>query len=366
MANWSDDQLSAAAEFMQANINNPDAIAQRRDELGLTNQDLLQAAQTVNQGLTLGGVQQFLGETPKAAPVQQPQQYQPNPYLDQMAAGITQQATRNLNEQIMPGIRSQAIAAGGFGDARHGVAEGLAIGRTNDALTNALANLYGTDYQKSMDRNASMAQAEMQNKLGYAGLDTQRYGIDQNTGTQRYGMDLSNGTQRYGIDQQYALGQTNATNNRYATDKGYDVGMANANASMANAAANQANAAGQLSLGQQRLGMEGLWGVLDRQFQYGQAGQNSAGTIQNTPLNYTQQVGQTANSIAGRGGSTSATTQSPSNPYATALGAGQLVSSWWNGQNQPQVVDGGYSQGQGSSYQGTTDGGVFTPYRAGM
>lgn len=354
MSNWSPEQLAIAAEYIQANIDNPDAIAQRRDELGLTNDDLLQAAQTVDKGITLGQVQEYLGETPKprapaqaAAPTMQA--YQANPYLDQMAAGIVQQTTRNLNEQIMPGLRSQAIAAGGFGDARHGVAEGLAIGRTNDALANSLANLYGTDYQKAMDRNAQIYQAEMQNQLGYAGLDTQRYGIDQNNATQRYTADLSNATQRYGIDQNYNLGMTNAGNTRYGIDKNYDVGMASANASMANAQASQANAANNYALGQQQLGVNTMFGLLDRQYTYGNNGIQLGTNIQNTPATYYDRFNQQANSL-GRGYASTSQTSSGSgmNPVGQAVGSTitNIGNSWFGNSNS----------NAGNNYQGSAGG----------
>lgn len=355
---WSPEQLAIAAEYIQANIDNPDAIAQRRDELGLSNSDLLQAAQSVNQGITMGQVQQYLGESPKA-PVAQQQQYKPNPYLDQIAQGITLQTTRNLNEQIMPGIRSQAVAAGGYGDARHGIAEGLAIGRTQDALTNSLANLYGTDYQKAMDRNLSMAQAEMQNRLGY-------YGVDQNSATARYGTDANNATQRYGIDQQYSLGMTNANNNRYGTDKQYEVGMAGANASMANAAAQQSLAQGNLALGQQRLGVDLQLGLLDRQYAYTNNGIKMGTDIRNQPMSDYERFTNTANSM-GQGFANTSQTQSGggTDPLMGVAGLARVGQSWVNGSGGP-VSDGGYSVGQGNAYAGNTDGGVFTPYRAGM
>lgn len=367
MSNWSPEQLAIAAEYIQANIDNPDAIAQRRDELGLTNDDLLQAAQTVDKGITLGQVQEYLGETPKPkprAPAAAPamQAYQANPYLDQMAAGIVQQTTRNLNEQIMPGLRSQAIAAGGFGDARHGVAEGLAIGRTNDALANSLANLYGTDYQKAMDRNAQIYQAEMQNQLGYAGLDTQRYGIDQNNATQRYSTDLSNATQRYGIDQNYNLGMTNAGNTRYGIDKNYDVGMASANASMANAQASQTNAANNYALAQQQFGVNTMFGLLDRQNAYSNSGINMGTTIQDTPYNNYQRFTNVSNSIGnGYANSSASSSGARTDPLTGAANLMRIGSSWINPSggnvtNPYQTTNGGW--GTGNDF-GNQDLGTF-------
>lgn len=352
MATYTPEQYAIAGQFISDNINNPELVREKAAEFNLSNEDLLRAAQTQQAGITMGQVQEYMGTPAKPVPMQQqPQQYQPNPYLDQMAAGITQQTTRNLNEQIMPGIRSQAIAAGGFGDARHGVAEGLAIGRTNDALTNALANLYGTDYQKSMDRNASMAQAEMQNKLGYAGLDTQRYGIDANNSTQRYGLDLNNGTQRYGID-------TNAATSRYGTDKGWEVGMAGANASMANAAANQAQAAGNLALGQQRLGVDLSLGLLDRQTAMNSNGIQMGTNIQNTPAGNFDRFNQQANSM-GQGFSTQTQTQQGggTDPLMGVAGMARIGQSWLNQSGGNNMTSNG-GWGTGNNF-GNQDLGTF-------
>lgn len=64
-----------------------------------------------------------------------------NPYLPAASQSITHQVNQNLQQQQLPGINSGAIAAGGFGGSRQGIAQGLAIGQTNQALGNSLANL---------------------------------------------------------------------------------------------------------------------------------------------------------------------------------------------------------------------------------
>lgn len=359
MATWSPEQLGAAAEYIQANIGNPGAIQQRAQELGLSNSDLLQAVQTVQPGATLGQVNQYMGG---AAPAMargpqntQMSEYSRSPYLDQMAARIAQQSSQQLNEQVLPGIRSQSIASGGFGGSRQGIAEGLAMGRSQEALQGNLANLYNSDYQADRARALQKYGIDQQTGLGYGQLDATNRGIDNqyslgllNAGNQRYGMDLSNQTQRYGIDQTYNLGMTNADNNRYGTDKSYEVGMANANASMQNAAASQQNAANNFSLGQQQLGLTGLFGTLDRQYQYGQGAQNSATTMQNTPMNYWQQFGQGANSLGQSGGSSMSTGTQASNPYAAALGGAQLANAWYNSSPAPVAANNNVYFGTGS------------------
>lgn len=75
-----------------------------------------------------------------------------NPYLDQQANAITASLTRNMNENVMPGIRSNAIAGGQYGGSRQGIAEGLATSRLNQDLAPALTNLYGGAYENAQGR----------------------------------------------------------------------------------------------------------------------------------------------------------------------------------------------------------------------
>jgi hypothetical protein len=65
-----------------------------------------------------------------------------NPYLQNAANALTGQVTNNLKTNILPGIDSGAIAAGGYGGSRQGIAEGLAIGQSNLGLSSGLASLY--------------------------------------------------------------------------------------------------------------------------------------------------------------------------------------------------------------------------------
>lgn len=75
-----------------------------------------------------------------------------NPYLTRsIQAGIdatnagfnTNQAnvTNALQRQVLPGIRANAIASGGFGGSRQGIAEGLALSDYTNQLTNANTQL---------------------------------------------------------------------------------------------------------------------------------------------------------------------------------------------------------------------------------
>lgn len=102
-----------------------------------------------------------------------------NPYLHQMADAASQQqrqtyqdqaddANTNLTHSVLPAIRSGAVAAGGYGGSRQGIAEGTAIGQVakqNDRNARDLAqssggyyaNLAGTDYEAAQGRQAQAA-----------------------------------------------------------------------------------------------------------------------------------------------------------------------------------------------------------------
>jgi hypothetical protein len=79
-----------------------------------------------------------------------------NPWLPKMGQAITSQVTDNLQQNILPSIRSGAQSVGGFGGSRQGIAEGRAISGTNQALSNSLAGMYGNAY--GQDQNFFTAQ----------------------------------------------------------------------------------------------------------------------------------------------------------------------------------------------------------------
>lgn len=192
--------------------------------------------------------------------------YQKNPYLDQMAQGITSQVNDNWTRNINPALRSGAMAAGGFGGSRQGVVEANALKDVNQGLSNSLASLYGGDYQS--DRNR-------------------------------------------------ALG-------KYQADQGYTLGQANNNLGFANNALGYAN----LDSNNQQFGANYGLNVANSAYNWANGGVNNANQIQQTPINYFNNFTGNANQIAGQGGSQSQT--NPGNPYISALGGMQLASNLYN------------------------------------
>lgn len=153
-----------------------------------------------------------------------------NPYLPDQANAITTQVTNNLNRNILPGMRRGSVASGGWGNSGQGIAQGLAVGETNQGLSNSLSSLYGSAWDSDQNRATQTKIADIQSaaQLGSASLnaDVNRY---------KYGNDFVLGlgglsNQRYGMDQDYNLGlgglQNQATGmnqNFYTQQRGQDL-----------------------------------------------------------------------------------------------------------------------------------------------
>lgn len=95
-------------------------------------------------------------------------QWDANPFIQQQQQAITDLTTRNLRENVLPGIGTQAGYAGGFGGSRQGVAEALAMSRMNTDLAPALANLASNAWESGQNRVLSSASA-----AGNYGLNNQ-------------------------------------------------------------------------------------------------------------------------------------------------------------------------------------------------
>jgi hypothetical protein len=124
-----------------------------------------------------------------------------NPYLNSMAGNLARTATNTLQRQVLPGIRGQAVAAGGVGGSRQGVAEGLAVGGTMDALGGALTNLYGNAY--GQDQQYDLANQRIgldtynsNQQWMRAGQNDQLNALNMMMGWQGQGVNLANQQQQ--------------------------------------------------------------------------------------------------------------------------------------------------------------------------
>ena len=119
--------------------------------------------------------------------------YQPNPYTRAMMGNITQAVTQNLNRNIFPGIRRGQVANGTLGSTRQGIAEGIAIGDTNQALANAATNLYGNQF--NADRSYGLQSDALDLNVYNANQNWMRQGQQDQLGL----MDRMLGWQNMGL-----------------------------------------------------------------------------------------------------------------------------------------------------------------------
>jgi len=92
-----------------------------------------------------------------------------NPYVSGMADVIQDRMNRNLIENQLPAVGHGAIGTGQYGGSRQGIAEGQAIGRTNEAMGDALAQLYGDAYGQGLEQQrAGMLTAPQTAQMGMA------------------------------------------------------------------------------------------------------------------------------------------------------------------------------------------------------
>lgn len=233
-----------------------------------------------------------------------------NPYLPQQAQAITQQANNNLFNYQMPQINSGAIAAGGFGGSRQGIAQGLAIGQTNQGLSSSLASLYGNAYESDQNRGLQERTAQMQNQttrdLGFGNLDLGRTQAANN----------------------YSLGQGNLALGNKQADNSYNLGMGNLGLSSQVADQNFYTAQRGQDLSQYSLGANlantanlGLSSQGQQLYQNGQQQQQA-------PFNVLQQYGQLLSPFTGLNNSRSETTPGAST-IGSAMGGALTAAQLW-------------------------------------
>lgn len=99
-----------------------------------------------------------------------------NPYLQQMGEQMAGTMTNNWQRQVQPQIASQAMATGGYGGSRQGVAEANSANDLNNGIGSALASLYGNGYNTGLQYDLGLKN----NQLGYANLDRNIYNDNNN------------------------------------------------------------------------------------------------------------------------------------------------------------------------------------------
>ena len=97
-----------------------------------------------------------------------------NPYMQQMGQYGLDQMNQNFQNNIMPGINTNAVFSGGLGGSRQGIAQGSAASGIANESANYLNNFYGSQYQSDMNRAAQatgmFGDLQSQAGQGYQGL----------------------------------------------------------------------------------------------------------------------------------------------------------------------------------------------------
>ena len=132
-----------------------------------------------------------------------------NPYIQAIQSSITNNATQNLQEKILPGLRSGATQASGMysgASTKNALSEGKAVGDTGEAIGDATAKLFFDAYNRGL--------TGMQQAVGQTGaVQAQQLfapGILDAVGTQQQGMEqalLDEQIRNFYVGQQLPLTQ---------------------------------------------------------------------------------------------------------------------------------------------------------------
>lgn len=111
-----------------------------------------------------------------------------NAYLQNAMRANNDETMRGLMETALPGVRAGATSAGGQysgGATKAGIAEGVAIGRTSDAISNSNTRMLFDAYNRGM---AGM-QGAIQGNAGVVGASLLPAGIESAVGEQQRSME---------------------------------------------------------------------------------------------------------------------------------------------------------------------------------
>lgn len=149
-------------------------------------------------------------------------QYAANPYLDGMINAASRDVTRNLSEDVLPGINRLGSVTGNTNSSRTGVAEGIALRGAQDRIGDIASQMRGDAYQQGLGlaENARTANMNAQlNALSNAGNlygNAFGQGIQGATaGAQQTYNNLDALSQAGGLQQQDQQGQINADFTRW-------------------------------------------------------------------------------------------------------------------------------------------------------
>lgn len=190
-APWYQGQMYAGMNGMQQGAANNAAnyaMGQGMDlSQGMINDSQQNLAQNGNFLNNANRLANFNPADPTQQNVQNAGQYANNPYLNGAIDAASRDVTRNLTEDVLPGINRQAAGAGNTNSSRTGVAEGIALRGAQDRLGDISSTIRADAYNSGLNLSEQGRQANMQGMLSgqSTGLDAQNIAVGR-------GMDLRN------------------------------------------------------------------------------------------------------------------------------------------------------------------------------
>lgn len=128
--------------------------------------------------------------------------YQRNPYLDQASRDIGSQMFDTWSRQIAPSIRSNAMAAGGYGGSRQGVVEANALNDMQRNYGQALTSMYGQDYTNYQNRGITRQGQAQSYDLGLRNNDTANWSLDAGINQNNFNNNLASANFGLGVQNQ--------------------------------------------------------------------------------------------------------------------------------------------------------------------
>lgn len=121
-----------------------------------------------------------------------------NQYLDPLMQNVMTNITRNTQEKVLPGLRSESMGAGQYGSSRQGVAEGLATSRMNQDLATGIAPIYAQAFENAQNRmQGAASELNLQGERIATGNADRRLNADQFNSN----LTLQGNTQRLAANQ---------------------------------------------------------------------------------------------------------------------------------------------------------------------
>lgn len=172
-----------------------------------------------------------------------------NPQLTQMMRDTAGVSTENFLRNVAPSLRGGAIAAGGYGGSRSGIAEGLATSDLNNQIQRSNTNLLGNLYESAQNRMGNLASQlsgqDAQARIASAQMAQQARLANAGFDLQGQLANLQNAMQ--GAQFNATLGQQAALANQ---DAGLRAALANQGAGLQAAGMNQSGQLAQFGLNQ--------------------------------------------------------------------------------------------------------------------